>query len=284
MWRVYRRKNRRETIKNNNNSDIRMSWNNRCMLCLLPSIFGIAIFYIIPYLRILYYSIINNQFQRKLVWFQNYIEILRNPYFILALKNSLLLIFIAVPVLIGMAVLISILLHFSLNKIPLVRDGFIFPFFLPTAAIVLVWQQLFSWTNKVTPIYILFIWKNLGICLILLTAALTTISKSIYEAARVDGGKGLYLHVKITIPCITPAIFFTVLLSIVNSFKIFKESYLYYGNKYPPDHSYTLQFYMNNNFLKFDYQALATSSILTSLLVLLIVGIGLLIQRRYQSY
>lgn len=284
MWRVYRRKNRRETIKNNNNSDIRMSWNNRCMLCLLPSIFGIAIFYIIPYLRILYYSIINNQFQRKLVWFQNYIETLRNPYFILALKNSLLLIFIAVPVLIGMAVLISILLHFSLNKIPLVRDGFIFPFFLPTAAIVLVWQQLFSWTNKVTPIYILFIWKNLGICLILLTAALTTISKSIYEAARVDGGKGLYLHVKITIPCITPAIFFTVLLSIVNSFKIFKESYLYYGNKYPPDHSYTLQFYMNNNFLKFDYQALATSSILTSLLVLLIVGIGLLIQRRYQSY
>lgn len=276
--------NRRNRVKNSNDSDIRMSWNIRCMLCLLPSILGIALFYIIPYLRILYYSIINNQFQRKLVWFQNYIDTLRNPYFILALKNSLLLIFLAVPLLIGIAVLLSILLNFSLNKIPLVRDGLIFPFFLPTAAIVLVWQQLFSWTETVTPIYLLFIWKNLGICIILLTAALTTISKSIYEAARVDGGKGIYLHLKITIPCITPAIFFTVLLSIVNSFKIFKESYLYYGNKYPPDHSYTLQFYMNNNFLKFDYQALATSSILTSILVLLIVGIGLLIQRRYQSY
>ncbi len=276
--------NRRKRVKNNNDSGIRMSWNIRCMLCLLPSILGITLFYIIPYLRILYYSIINNQFQRKLVWFQNYIETFRNPYFILALKNSLLLIFLAVPLLIGIAVLLSILLNFTLNKIPLVRDGLIFPFFLPTAAIVLVWQQLFSWTETVTPIYLLFIWKNLGICLILLTAALTTISKSIYEAARVDGGKGLYLHLKITLPCITPAIFFTVLLSIVNSFKIFKESYLYYGNKYPPDHSYTLQFYMNNNFLKFDYQALATSSILTSILVLLIVAIGLLIQRRYQSY
>lgn len=82
---------------------------------------------------------------------------------------------------------------------------------------------------------------------------------------------------------IAPTIFFTVLLSIVNSFKIFKESYLYYGNKYPPNHSYTLQYYMNNNFLKFDYQALATSSILTSLLVLVIVVLGLIIQRRFQS-
>jgi multiple sugar transport system permease protein len=85
------------------------------------------------------------------------------------------------------------------------------------------------------------------------------------------------------LPLIAPTILFTVLLSIVNSFKIFKESYLYYGENYPPEHSYTLQYYMNNNFLKLDYQALATSAVLTSLLVLVIVLAGITVQRRYSG-
>ena len=125
------------------------------------------------------------------------------------------------------------------------------------------------------------IWKNIGICIVLLTAAFTSIESNIYEAARLDGANSFTLHTKITIPMIMPTIFFTVLLSIVNSFKIFKESYLFYGTNYPPDHSYTLQYYMNNNFLKLDYQSLATSAVLTSILIFAIVIIGMLIQRRY---
>lgn len=69
----------------------------------------------------------------------------------------------------------------------------------------------------------------------------------------------LGIHTKLSIPMTAPTIFFAVLLSIMNSFRIFKESYLYYGSKYPPDHGYTLQFYLNSNFLKFDYQKLASS-------------------------
>ena len=80
-----------------------------------------------------------------------------------------------------------------------------------------------------------------------------------------------------------PTIFFTVLLSIVNSFRIFKESYLFFGTNYPPDHSYTLQYYMNNNFLKLDYQSLASAAVLTSVLVFLIVMGGLAVQRRYRQ-
>ena len=82
---------------------------------------------------------------------------------------------------------------------------------------------------------------------------------------------------------IMPTLMFTSLLSIVNSFKIFKESYLYFGTNYPPEHSYTLQYYMNNNFLKLDYQSLATSAVLTSVVVFLIVLAGLALQRRYRQ-
>jgi len=261
----------------------KLSWNLRCILCLVPSFIGIVVFFLLPFIRVLYYSIISDQFHKRIVWFDNYKEILSNSYFQLALKNSVLLILIGVPLLIISSVILSLLLSFHLNKLPPLKDAFIFPMLVPTAGIVLIWQQLFAGYTSAIPVYLLFLWKNLGICIILLTAALTTLDKDVFEAARIDGAKELLLHCKITIPLIVPTIFFTTLLAIVNSFKIFKESYLYYGNKYPPDHSYTLQFYMNNNFLKFDYQSLASSSILTSVIVLIIVAFGLMIQRRFRS-
>lgn len=261
---------------------IRLRWNTRCMLCLLPSLFGIIVFFLLPFMRVLYYSVINNQFQKKFVWFDNFIETISNEFFRLAIKNSLLLIVIGVPILILLALVISLLLSFELKKLPFLRDAFVFPMLIPTAAVVLIWQQFFSRIDSVLPVYLLFIWKNLGICIILLTSALTTLDPEIYEAARMDGAKPFTVHTRLSVPMIAPTIFFTVLLSIMNSFRIFKESYLYYGSKYPPDHSYTLQFYLNNNFLKFDYQKLASSSVLTALLVLVIVAIGFSLQRRYE--
>ncbi|WOO36613.1 sugar ABC transporter permease [Anaerocolumna sp. AGMB13020] len=261
----------------------KISWNFRCILCLVPSISGSLLFFFWPYLQVLYYSVISDQFHKRPVGLKNYIDTLENPYFRLAFWNSLKLIGFGVPVLMSLSIVIAILLVYHLEKKKVVRDAFIFPMLIPTASIVLVWQELFSFSVSALPVYLLFVWKNIGICVVLLTAALTTIENSIYEAARLDGAAGVMLYRKITIPIIMPALFFTSLLAIVNTFKIFKESYLYYGNKYPPDHSYTLQYFMNNNFLKFDYQALATGSILTSLLVLVIVVAGLQLQRRFQS-
>ena len=215
------------------------------------------------------------------MWLDNYIDTLTNEYFLLALKNSLLLIVICVPVLIILALVISLALSYGIKWIRKTRFAFVLPMVIPTASVALIWRSVFAENTTVLPIYLLFIWKNIGICIVLLTAAFTSIEKSIYEAARLDGANSLVLHTRITVPMIAPTVFFTVLLSIVNSFRIFKESYLYYGTNYPPDHSYTLQYYMNNNFLKLDYQSLATSAVLTSILVFGIVMVGMAIQRRY---
>jgi len=258
-------------------------WNLRCTLCLLPSLAGIAVFFLLPYLRTLYYSLINNQFQKKFVGLRNYEEVIENSYFQLAMKNSLLLIGIGVPILLLLSLLLSFLLSFSMRRFSFLRDFFIFPMVVPTAAIVIVWKEFFADFDTALPIYALFVWKNLGLCVILLTSALTTIDNAVYEAASLDGAKSVRMHLQISMPLITPTIFFTLLLGIVNTFKIFKESFLFYGSKYPPDHSYTLQYYMNNHFQKFDYQSLAAGSVLTSFLVLAIVAVGLLVQRRFQS-
>ncbi len=258
-----------------------LKWNTKCKFCLLPSLIGTAIFFVIPYIRVLYYSVIDNQFRRNFVWLDNYIDTLTNEYFLLALKNSLLLIVICVPVLIILALVISLALSYGIKWIRKTRFAFVLPMVIPTASVALIWRSVFAENTTVLPIYLLFIWKNIGICIVLLTAAFTSIEKSICEAARLDGANSLVLHTRITVPMIAPTVFFTVLLSIVNSFRIFKESYLYYGTNYPPDHSYTLQYYMNNNFLKLDYQSLATSAVLTSILVFGIVMVGMAIQRRY---
>lgn len=268
--------------ESNSNSKItKLKWNMKCILCIGLSLCGTIIFFVIPYIRVLYYSFINNQFERHFVGFHNYIDTLQNQYFLLALKNSLLIIILCVPVLIILALIISLTLSYAIKKFKFFRTAFILPMLLPTASIVLVWQLFFSNTTTVIPIYLLFLWKNVGICIILMTAAFSSIDNEIFEAARLDGTNFFQLHRYITIPCIFPTILFTALLSVVNSFRIFKESYLFYGENYPPNHSYTLQYYMNNNFLKLDYQALSTSAVLTSILILLIVLCGLSIQRRF---
>ena len=259
----------------------RMKFNTKCKLCLLPSFAGTTVFFVIPYIRVLYYSLIDNQFRRNFVGLDNYLETLNNEYFQLALINSMLMIAIAVPVLIVLALVISLVLSFGIRKLKKMRTAFVLPMLIPTASVVLIWRTVFADTATPLPIYLLFIWKNIGICIILLTAAFTGIDGNIYEAARLDGAGVLTLHRKITVPMIAPTILFTVLLSIVNSFRVFKESYLFYGTNYPPDHSYTLQYYMNNNFLKLDYQSLATSAVLTSMIVFLIVIAGIALQRRW---
>ncbi len=259
----------------------RLSFNTKCKLCLLPSLAGTLLFFVIPYFRVLYYSVIDNQFRRNFVFLDNYIETVQNEYFLLALLNSLILIAVCVPVLIILALLISLFLSFGIRKLKALRASFVLPMVIPTAGIVLIWRTVFTDTSTPLPIYLLFIWKNIGICIVLLTAALTAADRSVYEAAKLDGAGSWTLHRKITLPMIAPTILFSVLLSIVNSFRIFKESYLFYGTNYPPDHSYTLQYFMNNNFLRLDYQSLATSAVLTSAVVFLIVLCGIFIQRRY---
>lgn len=260
----------------------KIKWNTKCKLCLLPSLIGTAVFFVIPFIRILYYSLIDNQFRRNFVGLDNYIKAFSNEYFRLAFKNSLLLIVIAVPVLIILSLIISLVLSYGIKWVRKTRAVFVLPMVIPTASIVLIWRSVFAENTTVLPIYFLFIWKNIGICIVLLTAAFTSIDNVLFEAARLDGASNFTLHRKITVPMVMPTIFFTALLSIVNSFKIFKESYLYYGTNYPPDHSYTLQYYMNNNFLKLDYQSLATSAVLTSIFVFGIVMGGMALQRRYK--
>lgn len=261
----------------------KLTWNQKCKLCMLPFLAGTLLFALLPFIRVIYYSFLRSQFRREFVWLENYKKTWENEYFQLALRNSVLLILKCVPILIGLAIVISLLLVFVLNKNEIIRSAFVIPMVIPTASIVVVWKLFFGKWDSELPLYLLFIWKNLGICVILLMAEFSSIQKEIYEAAILEGAPWWKIDLGITLPIAAPTILFTVLLSIMNSYKVFKESYLYYGTNYPPDYAYTLQYYMNNHFLKLNYQSLAASAVYTTILSAVLIVVGLRIVGRYRE-
>ena len=192
-----------------------------------------------------------------------------------------MLILIGVPVLVFSALFISVLLLKLRKQWKRLRIAFILPMLIPTASIITIWRVLFLQNETVVPTYTLFLWKNIGLLIILCSAAFSLLDPDVFEAAKIDGAFGFRLHRYITLPMILPTIFYVTLLGIVYSFRIFKESYLYYGSNYPPNSSYTLQYYMNNHFMKLNYQYLATGAVITMILICLIVVAGIKLQRRF---
>lgn len=263
-----------------NNKKKPLSWNKKCFLCLLPELIGITLFYLIPFCRAIFYSLIDNQFHKKFVGISNYITTIQNKYFCLAMKNSILFLIIAVPCLMLLVLFLAFANNFLLPNKKWLQISFFLPILLPSAAAALVWQNVFSKPKTVIPLYLLFLWKNTGMCLVLLNAKLSTISSEISDAARIDGAGKRTFYLKIMLPIALPVIIFDFLLSIINSFRIFRESYLYYGGNYPPEHSYTLQYYMNNNFLNLNYQALSSSGVLVTGLIIVLILSGLHLQKK----
>lgn len=257
----------------------------RLMLLGIPAAAGFAVFYIYPFIKSIGYSFIESNFSNRFVRFDNYKTVLSNEFFRLALKNTVIFSTVGVAAVVVLALLLSHGLVKLSRKYSLIKSAFIMPYVLPSASIIFVWQMLFSSDGysalasalgsgglfDVLPLYLLFIWKNIGIDIILITAALSMLPQDVYEAATLDGASGIKMHLKITLPLISPSLFFVTVLSFVNSLKIFKESYLFYNSNYPPDSAYMIQNYMNNNFFKLNYQNLSTAVTMFTVIVSIII-------------
>lgn len=260
------------------------------LLC-IPGFAGFLIFYLIPFVKSLRYAFLSNAFQQEFVWFENFKSILSNQYFRLALKNTLVFSVLGVTLLMLLSFFLAYGLATVVRKFERIKNAFLLPMLLPTVGTIFIWRAVFdsdlyfSWMKggsgilEALPIYVLFLWKNTGMNVLLFTAAFVQLPEEVYEAAELDGAKGLRRLWYITMPLIRPTTFFVGILSFVNSMKIYKESYLFFGTDYPPNAAYTVQYYMNNHFQKLHYQNLACASTI----VALIVGLAIFIVYRCQS-
>ena len=263
------------------------------VLYLLPSVIGVLLFFVLPLLIVVYYSVVDNPINHEFVFLDNFIMVFHNAAFQQAAKNTMMFSVTAVP----LAVILSLLLAMMLeSKIPFqsqFRTFFLSPMMVPIASVVLIWQVLFhyngmmneiigwfgidkiDWLNSSyaqVVIVILFLWKNLGYNMILFMAALSSIPKDIVEVAVLESASPFQIFWHIKLRYMSSTILFVTIMSLINSFKVFREIYLLKGD-YPYDTMYMLQHFMNNTFGKLDYQKMSAAAIMMAIVMVIIIGI-----------
>ena len=253
----------------------------RCKIFVLciPGVVGFLLFYGIPFCKSICYSFTGDTYRKEFVWFENFERILKNQYFQLALKNTIVFSILGVALLLSMSFFLAYGLSTIVKRAEVIKNVLVLPMFLPTISVISAWQVIFdnevyyNWMKsgngfvEVLPIYVLYIWKNVGLNIILITAAFSGLPEEVLEAAELDGARGWKRLRYIMLPLISPTLFFVGILSFVNSMKIFRESFLFYETGYPPDAAYTIQYYMNNHFLKVNYQNLSCASTIVAVLI-----------------
>jgi multiple sugar transport system permease protein len=256
-----------------------------------PSLIGQLIFFFIPIMMTVYYAMINNPMSKEFVGLTNFINIWENTIFIRAMKNTFIFTGISVSLIMILSLGMAMLLNKPLFLKNIFRSCFMVPLIVPSASILMIWQVFFNFNgtlnNIVTSfgfdpvdwmnspyarwiVVLFYIWKNIGYDMVLFLAALQNIPKEQYEAASIDGANKWQKFHHITLIHILPTFFFVFIISITNSFKIFREVYLL-GGEYPYEDLYMLQHYINNLFNVLDYQKLSVSAIYMAIFIFMIV-------------
>ena len=268
---------------------------------LTPSVLGVALFFVIPFIVVVYYSMMDNPISLNFVFLDNFRNVIRNNAFKKAVRNTFTFSAIAVPLAVVLSLLLAVLLD---SKIPFksqFRTFFLSPMMVPVASVVLIWQVLFHYNgvvNEITALFgmekidwlkseyshvvivALFLWKNLGYNMILFMAALSSIPKDVIEVARLESANRLQIFFYIKTRYLSATILFVTIMSLINSFKVFREIYLL-TTDYPFDSIYMLQHFMNNTFKNLDYQKLSSAAVLMSIAMVVIIGVLFIVENHF---
>lgn len=273
------------------------------MSFLLPGFCGVAVFSFLSFMDVIRRSFVQ-MVSGRFCGLENYRIVLHNRAFLLAVKNTLRFLLVCLPLLLGISLVLAFLLHawqmVFQQKLRLLKAAYLVPMAIPAASLVLLWKLMFDkhgfvngilhlcgihavdWMNTGAAFFVLvfsYIWKNLGYTMVLWLAGLSSISPDLYEAAEMDGAGRMTQFFKITLPLIRPLIFTIVVLSFLNSFKVFREAYLVAGN-YPQEDMYLLQHLFNNWFTDLSVDKMAAGSVLLALVITVFV---LLLQKLWET-
>ena len=236
--------------------------NPRGWLYLLPAFLFLGIFLVYPLVDVFIYSFEENfNFASQSytgTGFYNFSYVLRDPYFLQALKNTFILVLITVP----LSTLLALLISLGLNSIKWLRKAFQTIYFLPyvtnTLAVGLVFMILFAKTEytdglinaildtfgmepidfingpywaKMTVLSIYTIWVVLPFKILILTSALASVNQEYYNAAKIDGTSKFRTFRKITLPMISPMLFYLIITGFIGAFKAYSDAVAIFGSE-----------------------------------------------------
>ncbi|MFD1400281.1 carbohydrate ABC transporter permease [Robinsoniella peoriensis] len=280
-------------------------------LMILPLMAGVAVFFIGAFFQNIYYSFTNKSSFGipKFVGFQNYIQLFQDADFYRALVNTLLYVVICVPLVVVLAVLLAVLLNTKVKGIGFYRVCLFLPAVTLPAAIGLLWKWLlnykFGLVNEIlgtlgkgpvawlsdskivlVSISLVFIWASVAYQVIILLAGLQGIPVCYHEAARIDGANGIKRFFKITLPLLSPSIFFVCVTTMINVFQIFDFIYLMIpqGSSGTEASRSLVTYFFEQSFVKFHKGYGAAISLMLFLLILIITAVQLVCQKKMVFY
>ena len=287
-------------------------------LYLLPASVFLGLFLVYPLIDVLTYSFEEGYNFASQTYFgtglYNYRYVLRDPYFLQALKNTLLLVLITVPLSTGLAMLISV----GLSSIQELRELYQTVYFLPyvtnTLAVGLVFMILFKKTPytdglanlilnwfggesvdfidgpywaKMFVLCLYTVWIVMPFKILVLTGALASVNQDYYNAARVDGTSRLRTFTRITLPMISPTVFYLVITGFIGAFKAYSDAVALFGTDLNAAGMNTIVGYVYDmlygNSGGYPSYASAAAIVLFAI-VLTITCINLLVSRKHVHY
>jgi len=300
-----------ETIKMENN-------NRKAWLYLLPAILFLAVFMVYPLFDVFVYSFeegYNSASQTFTgIGLYNYSYVLHDPYFLQAVQNTFILVIITVPLSTGLALLISV----GLASIPKLRELYQTVYFLPyvtnTLAVGLVFMILFKKTPytdglanlllslvnlgpidfidgpywaKMFVLCFYTVWVVMPFKILILTSALASVRQDYYDAARIDGTSRFRMFYKITLPMISPMLFYLIITGFIGAFKAYSDAVALFGTNLNAAEMNTIVGYVYDMLYGdsggFPSYASAAAIILFAI-VLTITCINLLVSRKHVHY
>lgn len=287
----------------------------KAWLYLLPAILFLGVFMVYPLVDVFIYSFEEGYNSASQTYFgtglYNYSYILHDPYFLQAIKNTLILVLVTVPISTGLALLISV----GLSSIKALRHLFQTIYFLPyvtnTLAVGMVFMILFKKTPytdglanlilgwfgagpidfidgpywaKMLVLCIYTVWVVMPFKILVLTSSLASVKEEYYSAARIDGTSRPRIFRRITLPMISPMLFYLVITGFIGAFKAYSDAVAIFGTN--------LNAAEMNTIVGYIYDMLygegggypsyaAAAAIVLFVIVLTITCINLLIRRKH---
>ena len=276
-----------------------------------PVAIGLFIFYIIPFIQNFWFSFndVNKFNMATFVGLENYKNLLKEPDLLLALKNTFLYALVTVPVGLALSLIVAALLNTKIKGTSFYRTIYFLPSVTMAAAVALVWKLIFhgefgilnevlkifgipgqSWlTNPHTALFCVMmvsIWGSVGYNMIILLAGMQGISKSYYEAAELDGASPIRTFFQITLPLLSPTIFFVSITGLIGAFQVFDSIYMMIGPESPVFNSVkTMNVLFYQNAFLYGYKGYAAAiSIFMFVIIMAITVIQLIAQKKWVNY
>lgn len=287
-------------------------------LYLLPAILFLGVFMVYPLIDVFIYSFEEGYNSASQTFYgvgtYNYSFVLHDPYFLQAVKNTFILVAITVP----LSTLLALAISLGISAIPKLRELFQTIFFLPyvtnTLAVGLVFMYLFDATDvtpglvnvilgcfgmtpidfidgpywaKMLVLCLYTVWIVMPFKILVLTSALASVDETYYKAARVDGTKPWRIFRKVTLPMISPTMFYLVITGFIGAFKAYSDAVALFGENLNVAEMNTIVGYVYDMLYgdSGGYPSFASAAaIILFVIVLTITCINLLVSKKHVHY